>query len=127
MLERGILKAGEELQPDEILGKIVFISVQFLYTLIMICHIRFLYASYTLSVIYIVAVFSVACWNGASYYIEIFSTRYNLQFEAKPESHQEHKEEVHHDDTFIDTLQNLDLTKAEDLKLYTNVLGSALK
>merc|ERR1711981_938433 len=95
LLERGILKAGEELQPDEMLGKIVFISVQFLYTLIMICHIRFLYASYTLSVIYIVAVFSVACWNGASYYIEIFSTRYNLQFEHK-ESHEEHKEEVVH-------------------------------
>jgi len=127
LVKRGFLKAGEELDPDNVLGKLVFVSVQFLYTVIMICHIRFLYASYTLSVIYIVAVFGVACWNGASYYIEIFSTRYNLQFEHK-ESHEEHKEEVvHHDNVFIDALQNLDLTKPDDLKLYTNVLGSALK
>ena len=133
LLKKGILKEGEELDPDNFLGKMVFISVQLIYTLIMICHIRFLYASYTLSVIYIVAVFSVACWNGASYYIEIFSTRYNLQFEPKIESHEKkystEKEDdlPHDDDVFIDAIQNLDLTNPDDLKLYTNVLGSALK
>ena len=127
LLQGGVLKEGEELDPDKILGKVVFISVQFLYTLIMISHVRLIYASYITSVVYIVAVFSVATWNGASYYIEIFSTRYNLQFEHKSESHEEHKEEVHHDDVLIDTLQNLDLTNPDDLKLYTNVLGSATR
>merc|ERR1719278_325755 len=124
---KGLLKKGEELDPDNYLGKLVFISVQLIYTLVMISHIRILYSSYTLSVIYIVSVFGVACWNGASYYIEIFSTRYNLQFETKPESHDAHNEEIHEDHKLIDTLQKLDLTNPDDLKLYTNVLGSARK
>jgi len=129
---KGLLKNGEELDPDNYLGKLVFISVQLIYTLVMISHIRFLYSSYTLSVIYIVSVFGVACWNGASYYIEIFSTRYNLQFEPKQESHEnkENKENddlLENDDVFIDALQNLDLTNPDDLKIYTNVFESALK
>ena len=125
--EKGILKEGEELNPDDILGKAVFCSIQFLYTLVMISHVRLIYASYAVSVIYIIVVFGVACWNGASYYIEIFSTRYNLKFETKPESHDGHGEETHEDHKLIDTLQKLDLTNPDDLKLYTNVLGSARK
>merc|ERR1711863_25720 len=127
LLMKGVLKEGEQLDPDNYLGKLVFVSVQLIYTLIMISHIWLLYASYTLSVIYIVVVFTVASWNGASYYIEIFSTRYNLQFETKPESHDAHNEEIHEDHKLIDTLQKLDLTNPDDLKLYTNVLGSARK
>ena len=131
LLMKGILKEGEQLDPDNYLGKLVFVSVQLIYTMIMISHIRLLYASYTLSVIYIVVVFTVASWNGASYYIEIFSTRYNLQFEPKDESHGKKdntkKEELPEDDDhFIDALQNLDLTNPDDLKLYTKVLESAL-
>jgi len=131
LLMKGVLKEGEQLDPDNYLGKLVFVSVQLIYTLIMISHIRLLYASYTLSVIYIVVVFTVASWNGASYYIEIFSTRYNLQFEPKDESHDKKdntkKEEIpEDDDQFIDALQNLDLTNPDDLKLYTKVLESAL-
>merc|ERR1719445_2745336 len=94
---KGLLKNGEKLDPDNYLGKLVFISVQLIYTLVMISHIRILYSSYSLSVIYIVSVFGVACWNGASYYIEIFSTRYNLQFEPKPES-REKKDNTENED-----------------------------
>merc|ERR1711997_120388 len=88
LLQHGVLKEGEELDPDSVLGKAVFVSIQAIYTIVMISHMRLIYSSYVLSVIYLVFVFCVASWNGASYYIEIFSTRYNLQFETK-ESHAE--------------------------------------
>jgi len=32
-----------------------------------------------------VSIFLVGTWNGASYYIEVFSKRYNLKFEVKEE------------------------------------------
>ena len=135
LIQKGILKDGEELHPDTVLGKAVFISVQFIYTLVMISHIRLIYAYYTVSVVYLILVFAVACWNGASYYIEIFSTRYNLKFETKSESQNDesgiHDHMDNDDDSdgadFIDTLQKLDLSKPEDLRLYSNVLGCAVK
>ena len=85
LVRRRVLKFGEEMNPDSVLGKAIYVSVQLITTVITISHIRLLYAYYTLSVIYMVGVFGIACWNGASYYIEIFSTRYNLKFETKPE------------------------------------------
>ena len=82
----GVLKEGKELDPDTVLGKATFVFVQLIYTIIVILPVQLLYISYSLSVTYIVLVFSVACWNGASYYIEIFSTRYNLKFQNKVDS-----------------------------------------
>merc|ERR1712020_65591 len=76
-----IMKAEEELDPDTILGKVVFMFIQLIYTIIIIAPVQLLYASYALSMSYLILVFAVASWNGASYYIEIFSTRYNLKFQ----------------------------------------------
>jgi hypothetical protein len=78
-----IMKVGEQLDPDTILGKVVFTFIQLVYTVLVIAPVRLLYASYALSMSYLILVFAVACWNGASYYIEIFSTRYNLKFDNK--------------------------------------------
>jgi len=129
LVKKGVLKTGEELDPDSALGMAVFVFTQFTYTVIMISHIRLVYSCYTLSVIYLVTVFGVACWNGASYYIEIFSTRYNLKFTEKVESPAEETGTPEDDEKshFIDTLQKLDLNKPEELKLYANVLGSVVK
>ena len=85
----GLLKSGNELDPDTFIGLATFVLIQLIYTIIVIAPVRILYSSYTLSVVYMVVVFSVACWNGASYYIEIFSTRYQLKFVDKIDSSKE--------------------------------------
>ena len=57
----------------------------------------------------------MAVWNGASYYIEVFSKRYNLKFEEKTESRKEStasvselENEEFHDD-FAEALEDIDL------------------
>ena len=84
-----ILKIGEQLDPDTVLGKAVFVFIQLLYTVLVIAPVQLFYTYYGLAFAYLVLVFSVACWNGASYYIEIFSTRYHLKFENKVKSSNE--------------------------------------
>ena len=84
-----ILKTGEQLDPDTVLGKSVFVFIQLIYTILVIAPVQLFYSYYWVSFAYLVIVFSVACWNGASYYIEIFSTRYHLKFENKRNSSKE--------------------------------------
>ena len=84
-----ILKIGEQFDPDTVIGKAVFVFFQLLITVLTIAPVQLFYTYYGLSCAYLVLVFSVACWNGASYYIEIFSTRYHLKFENKVKSSNE--------------------------------------
>ena len=83
------MKTEEQLDPDTVLGKSVFVFIQLIYTILVIAPVQLFYSYYWVSFAYLVIVFSVACWNGASYYIEIFSTRYNLKFENKRNSEKE--------------------------------------
>jgi len=132
LTKQGVIKKGEELDPNTLLGKSVFVFGQVIYTCLTILHVRGLYASYLVSCIYIIITFGIGVWNGASYYIEVFSTRYNLKFQPKPETKSSENqdttvqtEEKESDaDSFVDVLENLDLDKPEDLKLYTTVLES---
>ena len=71
----GLVKEGECLDPETNLAKGVFVCSQIIYTLLTILHTNLLYMSYMASCIYIIFVFGIGVWNGASYYIEIFSKR----------------------------------------------------
>ena len=133
LYKQGIIKRGEELDPKTLLGKMVFVSGQAIYTLLTILHVRIIYGYYRLSCVYIIVIFGIGVWNGASYYIEIFSTRYNMKFQSKPEIKKIPKEDINsfnqtqvveHENNFVDVLEKLDLSKPEDLKLYTTVLES---
>ena len=105
---------------------------QVIYTCLTILHVRGLYGNYQISCIYIILTFGIGVWNGASYYIEVFSTRYNLKFQPKPDTKKSENQKVSvqngekesEDDSFVEVLENLDLDKPEDLKLYTTVLES---
>jgi len=79
----GVVKPDERLDPDSALAHVVFVVSQLVYTLLTSFHVRWLYQHYVASSIYIVTVFTVGVWNGASYYIEIFSKRYNFKFSDK--------------------------------------------
>ena len=71
----GLVKEGECLDPETNLAKGVFVCSQIIYTLLTLLHTNLLYMSYMASCIYIIFVFGIGVWNGASYYIEIFSKR----------------------------------------------------
>ena len=71
----GLVKEGECLDPDTNLAKVVFVFSQMMYSLLTILHTNILYRSYMISCIYIITIFGIGVWNGASYYIEIFSKR----------------------------------------------------
>merc|ERR1739844_535863 len=77
---------GEEtaqFDSESTLAKGVFVLSQVIYTILTILHPPLLFKSYYLSCVFLVFVFTMAVWNGASYYIEIFSTRYNLKYVIK--------------------------------------------
>lgn len=79
----GVIRDDEFLDSATIKGKAIFVTIQLIYTVITILHIPLLYNSYALSGIYLASVFTWGTWNGASFYIEVFSKRYNAQFESR--------------------------------------------
>merc|ERR1712203_598667 len=93
----GFLKETDEFDSESLLAKVVFVLTQVIYTLLTILHPPLLFKSYYLSCVFLVFVFTTAVWNGASYYIEILSTRYNLKYvaiEAKAEKERKESESV---------------------------------
>lgn len=71
----------EEYDSTTFKTKLVFMASQFIYTVITFTPTVFLYHSQTLHLIYILFIFTMAVYYGASYYIEIFSARYQKQFD----------------------------------------------
>mmetsp|Transcript_15296 Transcript_15296/g.23035 ORF Transcript_15296/g.23035 Transcript_15296/m.23035 type:complete len:560 (-) Transcript_15296:92-1771(-) len=79
----GVMKKDEEYQAHEVKTKIIFMTSQFVFTVVAFLPSFLLYRSYRLHVGYMVALFVTAVYNGASYYIEVFSQRYQLKFSKK--------------------------------------------
>merc|ERR1712029_1327737 len=89
----GVLGPKEEFNSEEWKSKIIFFSVQALYSVIVCIPTMWLYSSYTLSVIYISIIYLWCIWRGGTYYIEVFSERYKMKFIPV--------EKDHHDDEDI--------------------------
>jgi hypothetical protein len=81
----GILRPDEMFNSRENKTKIVFISTQFLYTVITFLPTPLLYRSPTLHVFYLIFIFTAAAFYGAGFYIEVFSRTYALQFRKQSE------------------------------------------
>ena len=79
----GIMRPDEDYVSTEFKTKMVFMTSQFVYSCITFIPTVFLYQWHSLHVAYIIMIFTIAVYNGASYYIDIFSKRYQLQFEKK--------------------------------------------
>jgi len=122
--KQGWLGPEENLNPETRLAKIAFVLSQFIYTILTIIHPPILFTSYYLCCAYLVLIFTAAVWNGASYYIEIFSKRYNMKFIGTNEalaSKSDRKESTNstnsgedHDDEFTEALDSLDLDELFD-------------
>jgi len=116
------------LDPDDIKSKIIFAIVQLIYTALTILPAKLLYGSYSLSCYFIFLMFGWGTWNGASYYIEVFSERYKLKFtkiEDKSDNAGKEEEDAEDDDDddFQNALENLD----ENDPLYKELLEEILQ
>jgi len=78
--ELGILKEDEEFDSETLKSKLIFLAVQGIYTIVSCLPTVLFYSSYSLSVIYICAIYGWCIWRGGTYYIEIFSERYKMKF-----------------------------------------------
>merc|ERR1711972_1240547 len=85
MVEMGVHKKGDGLDPDGLKAKLVFGITQLIYTLITISPTLFFFSSYALSCGWMVLAYSWGTWNGACYYIEVFAERYRMKFIIKEE------------------------------------------
>lgn len=81
----GIYGPTEEYDSASLKAKVVFMTAQFIYTALTFLPTYCLYRSQALHMAAIIAVFIIAIHNGAGYYIEIFSARYQLQFSKQSE------------------------------------------
>jgi hypothetical protein len=72
----GFFGPDEEYSPDSIKTKFVFVTMQFLYTMVTFCVATACYVNFYVHTFIILICFSFCVWNGATYYIEIFSSRY---------------------------------------------------
>ena len=79
----GIIKHGEPLDPYKFPIIMMFASFQFVYMVICLIPTWFMFNFEFINVTYLALVILAAIFNGGSYYIQIFSQRYNAKFIAK--------------------------------------------
>lgn len=76
-----IFDKTEEYDSTSLKTKAVFVASQFLITLVSLLPSLFLFNSGGTHLMYIGVIFTMAIFNGASFYIEVFSVRYHVQLE----------------------------------------------
>ena len=69
----------EHFNGEEFKTKFIFMGAQLVYTLVTLLHVPLLHRYFVLHLLYLATVFIMATWNGAGYYIEVFSKRYLQQ------------------------------------------------
>eukprot|EP00667_Euglena_gracilis_P009576 EG_transcript_9728 len=80
----GVLRPEEELDAETWKTKVIFWAVQLLYTLLTFLPAKLAFDHRGVCVLLIGVCVCVSVWNGANYYIEVFSTRYTLKFKEPP-------------------------------------------
>ena len=78
----GVMKSAELFDSEAWKTKLIFMSVQLLYTAVTLLPVPLLWSSYHLHLAYLAVIYSICIWNGGSYYIEVFSKAYRTQFEG---------------------------------------------
>merc|ERR1712070_1268648 len=82
MRKLGVFTKEERFNSDEPKTKAIFMAVQLLYTVVALLPVKVLFGNFDLHTGVLMFVFVVCIWNGASYYIDVFSTYYARQFNA---------------------------------------------
>jgi uncharacterized membrane protein len=77
----GIFGREEEFDASSMKTKIVFISSQFIYTVCTFIPTVLLYNSQLCHIAYLLLIFTMFTFNGASFYVEVFSKVYQQKIE----------------------------------------------
>jgi hypothetical protein len=84
----GVFGKEEEYDSRTLKTKAVFVVAQLLFTVVAFLPTPFMYHSPTFHLLYILLIITSSVFNGASFYIEVFSKRYNSQIQKIEEMHQ---------------------------------------
>ena len=76
----GFAKHGEVFDPHKVSLILMFTMFQFIFMTVCLSWTRFMFNYEIISALYLVWITAMAIWNGGSYYIQIFSQRYNTKF-----------------------------------------------
>jgi len=79
----GFIQPGETLDPYKLSIILMFQLFQFLYMTVFLISARLKFNYQFINASYLIFVTFMAVWNGGSYYIQIFSQRYNNKFITK--------------------------------------------
>jgi hypothetical protein len=77
----GVFRRDELFDTNSLKTKFVFVTLQLLYTVVTFLPIPLCYESKTTHTVLMLLAFLSCIWNGAEYYIDIFSRRYAKKFE----------------------------------------------
>jgi hypothetical protein len=75
-----LFKSDEDFDPKSFKTKMVFMTCQLVYTFITFATVLLFYQHRNAAAVFIVFIFTISVYQGGSYYIEIFSNRYQLKF-----------------------------------------------
>jgi hypothetical protein len=84
-----MMRPDESFNPKETKTKIIFIVFQFLFTLTTFTLVPFMYQSFMFNSLFLIFLTSVAIYNGANYYIEVFSVKYRQQMNKNGEGYKQ--------------------------------------
>jgi len=82
----GLMRPGELFDSEHLKTKIIFVSVQFLYTAATMLISYVMWGSFRAHLAYMAGILVCNVWNGGSYYIEVFSKAYMKQFQGDAET-----------------------------------------
>ena len=71
-----VIEPDEEFDPSTFKTKFFFVLAQFIYTILCMIPAGLLYQSWNLNIAWMLVTLLAAVWNGATYYIDVFSKRY---------------------------------------------------
>mmetsp|Transcript_28109 Transcript_28109/g.26965 ORF Transcript_28109/g.26965 Transcript_28109/m.26965 type:complete len:369 (+) Transcript_28109:227-1333(+) len=77
----GLFRRNEEFDASSMKTKLVFISSQFIYTVFTFLPTLLLYNSQLCHIAYLLLIFTMFTFNGASFYVEVFSKAYQQKIE----------------------------------------------
>ena len=91
----GYMRPDERLTGNTLRHRLVFIVTQLVYTTVAaVPPLMMLSSSKFTHIAFLVVIYSTAVWNGAGFYIEVFSERYLKQFEAAVKARAEASSEL---------------------------------
>jgi hypothetical protein len=76
----GILGPDEEFDHTRLRGRLVFMLLQLIFTVATLLPVKLCFDSFALHTVVLLVTCLNVTWNGATYYIRVFSVRYNEKF-----------------------------------------------